>query len=300
MAALTYAAEAGLDVVNMSYYVDPWLYNCDSADDYVSGPVTEEELEEQAFTKETVSAALTYAHEAGVTLVASAGNGFTDLSQPTRFDDSSPDYPEGSEIERTVTDDCLDMPAEGPHVITVGSTGPSTDKSDFSNYGLGSIDVAAPGGWYRDFFGTDQFSVPANMVLAPYPLQPAIDEELVDENGVPLDDFTLVGCDSQGTNCGLYTYLQGTSMASPHVTGVVALVIEAHGEGNRARGYSLDPDTVRSIIESTATDTACPAGGVEDYTDEGRPVEWNATCTGTLDDNGFYGEGIVDAAAAVG
>ena len=300
VAALTYAAEAGLDVVNMSYYVDPWLYNCDSADDYVSGPVTEEELEEQAFTKETVSAALEYAHEAGVTLVASAGNGFTDLAQPTRFDDSSPDYPEGSEIERTVTDDCLDMPAEGPHVITVGSTGPSTDKSDFSNYGLGSIDVAAPGGWYRDFFGTDQFSVPENMVLAPYPLQPAIDEELVDENGVPLDDFTLVGCDSQGTNCGLYTYLQGTSMASPHVTGVVALVIEAHGEGNRARGYSLDPDTVRSIIESTATDTACPAGGVEDYTDEGRPVEWNATCTGDPALNGFYGEGIVNAAAAVG
>src|SRR4051812_34856285 len=26
--ALTYAADAGLDVVNMSFYVDPWLYNC--------------------------------------------------------------------------------------------------------------------------------------------------------------------------------------------------------------------------------------------------------------------------------
>jgi lantibiotic leader peptide-processing serine protease len=26
--ALTYAGDAGLDVVNMSFYVDPWLYNC--------------------------------------------------------------------------------------------------------------------------------------------------------------------------------------------------------------------------------------------------------------------------------
>src|ERR671922_59941 len=26
--ALTYAADIGVDVVNMSYYIDPWLFNC--------------------------------------------------------------------------------------------------------------------------------------------------------------------------------------------------------------------------------------------------------------------------------
>ena len=26
--ALTYAGDAGLDVVNMSFYIDPWLFNC--------------------------------------------------------------------------------------------------------------------------------------------------------------------------------------------------------------------------------------------------------------------------------
>jgi hypothetical protein len=26
--ALTYGADVGLDVINMSFYVDPWLYNC--------------------------------------------------------------------------------------------------------------------------------------------------------------------------------------------------------------------------------------------------------------------------------
>ncbi len=31
VAALTYAGDIGLDVVNMSFYTDPWLYNCHSA-----------------------------------------------------------------------------------------------------------------------------------------------------------------------------------------------------------------------------------------------------------------------------
>jgi subtilisin family serine protease len=88
-------------------------------------------------------------------------------------------------------------------------------------------------------------------------------------------------------------------MASPHVAGLAALIIEEHGV-DTGDGYSLDPATVQQITEETATDTACPAGGVEDYTDEGRKRDRNATYEGSLDDDGFYGEGIVDAAAAVG
>ena len=300
VAALTYAGDAGLDVVNMSFYTDPWLYNCDSPDDYVSGPVTDEELAEQAFTKQTITAALTYAHDQGVTLVASAGNGATDLGAPTRADASSPDYPGGTEVTRVVTDDCPDLPAEGPHVITVSATGPGGTKSDYSNYGEGVIDVAAPGGYARDYFGTPQFDLPANRILSSYPLEVAIAEGLVDEAGQPVDDFSYQSCDRRGRNCGVYTYLQGTSMASPHVTGLAALVIEEYGRGNPHRGYSLAPDEVQARIEQTATDTSCPPGGVDDYTDEGRPLEWNATCTGTAADNGFFGEGIVNAAAAVG
>ena len=41
VAALLYAGDMGLDVVNMSFFTDPWLYNCDSLDDYVSGAVTD-------------------------------------------------------------------------------------------------------------------------------------------------------------------------------------------------------------------------------------------------------------------
>jgi subtilisin family serine protease len=299
VAALTYAGDTRIDAVNMSFFVDPWLYNCDSVDDYVSGPVTAADIEEQAFIRQTVIAGLDYAHERGVTLAASAGNSHVDLAAPTRFDNISPDFPGGTEVTRTVTSDCLDLPAEGPNVITVGSTGPSTTKSDFSNYGLGSVDVAAPGGWFRDFVGTPQFSTPQNMVLSSYPLDLAIAEGLVDANGIPVDDFSVRSCDRRGRNCGIYTYLQGTSMASPHVAGLAALVIEEHGRGNHRRGFSLDPDTVGEIIEETAADHACPAGGVEIYTDEGRPAEFNAPCAGTTAENGLYGEGIVDAAAAV-
>jgi lantibiotic leader peptide-processing serine protease len=298
VAALVYAGDVGLDVVNMSFFTDPWLYNCDSADDYISGPVTPEQLAEQAFIRQTVLAATAYAHDHGVTLVGAAGNSHTDMAAPQRHDTISPDFPGGTEVDRVVTNDCLDLPSEAPETISVVSVGPSTTKSDFSNYGLGSVEVAAPGGWFRDFVGTPQFQTPGNLVLSSYPLEVAIAEGLVDANGIPVDDFSNRSCDRRGENCGIYTRLQGTSMASPHVAGLAALVIEEHGRRGRG-GYSLDPDTVRSIIEATATDKACPAGGVEIYTDEGRPAEFNAVCQGTTAENGLYGEGIVNAEAAV-
>ena len=297
VAALTYAGDIGLDVVNMSFFTDPWLYNCDSLDDYVSGEVTEEELAQQAFIKATVLAGLEYAHERGVTLVAAAGNQHFNLALDVRPDAISPDYPAGSERPRVVTSDCPDLPSEGPQVIGVSAVGPSTTKSDYSNYGLNEVEISAPGGWFRDFVGTPMFMTPNNMILSSYPLHVAIEEELADENGQPTDDFSILDCNRRG-ECGFYTYLQGTSMASPHVAGVAALVVEEHGRRGRG-GYSLDPDIVRSILEATATDHACPAGGVEIYTDEGRPAEFNAICEGTTVDNGFYGEGIVNAVAAV-
>jgi subtilisin family serine protease len=89
-------------------------------------------------------------------------------------------------------------------------------------------------------------------------------------------------------------------MASPHVTGVAALIIEEDGRAAGDHGRALDPAVVTSVLVRTAEDHACPAGGVEIYTDEGQTADFNAVCEGTTDENGLYGEGIVDAAAAVG
>ena len=54
------------------------------------------------------------------------------------------------------------------------------------------------------------------------------------------------------------------------------------------------------IERTSPCDHACPAGGVQSYLDEGRSAEFTATCVGTPDHNGFYGEGIVNALGVVG
>jgi len=299
--SLTYAAEAQIDVVNMSFYVDPWLYNCTDASGYVSAPEgkpTADELAEQKMIHDAMLEALAIAHNAGVTLIAAAGNGHTDLDAPTRFDDSSPDFPldaDGNPTDaypRTVKNDCLDLPTEGPNVLTVSAVGPSGIKSDYSNYGASEITVAAPGGYFRDFFGTKQFRSALNEIWAPYPeVVAASNGEITKGGGVPNNPFVIRSCTKE-TGCAYYQGIQGTSMAAPHATGVAALIIGA-------LGGDADPAVVRSILEQSAADHACPDPATVDYTIVGRPASWNATCTGTAEFNNFYGHGLVDAAAAV-
>jgi lantibiotic leader peptide-processing serine protease len=299
--ALTYAADHDIDVVNMSFFVDPWLYNCPDASDYVTAPAgkpTAAELAEQKLIYDTMHEALLYADDHNVTLVAAAGNSHADLDTPTRVDEISPDI--GPEPEyrldvaykRTVTDDCLDLPSEGPNVLSVSAVGPSGIKADYSNYGQSEITVAAPGGYFRDFFGTKLFRSALNEVWAPYPEVVArANGEVTKGGGVPNNEFVLRSCTKE-LGCSYYQGIQGTSMASPHVTGVAALIIGV-------LGGDADPALVRQIIENSAEDHECPTPPTVDYTIVGRDASFNATCTGTPTLNNFYGNGLVNAAAAV-
>ncbi|WCN81184.1 S8 family serine peptidase [Micromonospora sp. LH3U1] len=293
--ALVYAGRTGIDVVNMSFYVDPWLYNCTAN----PADAPEDQAEQRAIIK-AMKRALVFAHNKGVTLVGALGNGNEDLGAP-RTDVSSPDYGADPYPRPIDNESCWDLPTEGPHVIGVSSVGPSGKKSDFSNYGTEQISVAAPGGWFRDGFGTDTFRTDANMILSSYPKHVLQEEGSVDADGnivAGFEESVFKQCKANG-ECGYYTYLQGTSMASPHAAGVAALIVSRYGKPERRGGFGMSPDLVEQHLYRTAAEHACPEPRLQQYRNEGRDETYDAYCAGGVNFNGFYGYGIVDAYSAV-
>jgi len=281
--ALTYGADIGLDVINMSFYVDPWRYNCiDNPADPSGARI------EQRTTVEAVNRALEYAHSKGVTLVGSLGNENEDLGHP-RQDMSSPNYPPGSEYARPIANaTCTDLPVEGPHVIGVSAVGPNGEKAGYSNYGVEQISLAAPGG-NRGVGGYD------DMILSTYPQSILQQDGDVDAAGEITQKGAAGGvqrvCGTESSaGCGYYAYLQGTSMAAPHVTGIAALVVSQHGEADPQHPGQLTmaPDAVERALTGSAHETACPITALP-----------TAPCEGSASFNGYYGNGIVDAAAAL-
>ena len=98
---------------------------------------------------------------------------------------------------------------------------------------------------------------------------------------VELDERRVDGGQGQPGG-GRYVWISGTSMASPHVAGVAALI--------RSKYPNMPQAAVAALIRSSATPTACPA----DWPDDDP-----RSCTGGSGNTSFFGAGIVNALAAV-
>ncbi|WP_368266671.1 S8 family peptidase [Corynebacterium ulcerans] len=137
------------------------------------------------------------------------------------------------------------QPASCDGVITVGATGPEGHRSTYSNFGR-HVDVGAPGGNMYPAFSNHN---PGGGILS------------------------TVNRGLRSAEASGYSYMEGTSMATPVVAGVIALM--------KAADSTISPDEIERILRDTA----------RRYTAEPGPGQ-RKTAHG-------MGAGLVDAHAAV-
>ena len=186
--AFMWAASHGVDVVNNSYSMDPWVY---------WSPTDPE----QAAGLEAATRSIKYAQDKGLAVIAAAGNEGVSIDNPWIDNGSPTDVPtptKNRDVEGSIrVPSMLDGVAQ---VSAVGQAynvkpGLSLGRAEFSNYGH-TIDFAAPG---------DQIYSTATTL------------------------FYRSG----------YAVADGTSMATPHVSGVAALIKSVHPELTGAQVIKL-------------------------------------------------------------
>lgn len=191
--ALMTAADDNVDVVNMSLGGYDWFQDPELATKDVVADVN------------LFNRAIQYAIKKGVTVVGSAGNNGVDISSPGKLSGDDPGATHRSPSSQTM--------------IRVSAGGMLKNLTYYSNYGVGKIDVMAPGG----------------------------------DLGPNYDPVTKTGRDNSylcysTVPGGGYAGYAGTSMASPKTAALAGIIIAKHGKDN------LSPSQVKHIIQKSSED----------------------------------------------
>jgi subtilisin family serine protease len=142
-------------------------------------------------------------------------------------------------VTRTINNACQDIPTELDGVVTVSS---------MEQFPAGSTESRLSGFSNRGL-GIIDVAAPGSRILS----------TIVKDNG--------------------YGLKSGTSMASPHVAGVLALMVSAHPDWS--------PAQLVAALRAQADDKPCGTATA------------GPLCVGPTEDNSYFGEGVVDAFDAV-
>lgn len=190
---------------------------------------------------------LYYAADNGANVVNYSGGGL--YSSITQYNAVKYAYDRGVLIVAATGNDNLSVigyPAAYDEVIAVGAVDINKVRAFYSNYGAG-MELMAPGG-----------------------------DTSVDLNGDGYVDGVLQQTFSGGDPTDFaYWFWQGTSMATPHVTGLIALIQSGWAASGIESSGPSRIENVRDILHSTAEDLGAPGYDT------------------------VYGYGLIDAAAAL-
>ena len=178
--------------------------------------------------------ATTYAYQRGVTVIAALGNDENDMDH---------------------TANVVQLPAMSPHVIAVSATGPldfahgatNYDRpASYTNFGQSAVTFAGPGG---------DFALPGSEICT-FQRNPSGSSQQF----CWALDMVMAPCRGSGTSISTYCWAAGTSMASPAVAGVAALIIGQHGR--------VGPAEIERRLRQSADDLGKP--GNDDFYGRGR------------------------------
>lgn len=211
--AMITAANDGVDVISMSlggfdvlgqiFYVDP-----------VTGK--KQNLGNDVADFKAYKRAVEYVTNKGALVVVAAGN--EELNATNKREVTNYLNAEYAEEGMYFVGAGFEVPGTIPGVVTVSATGPNDVLANYSNYGPGFIDIAAVGGDARMY---DQYQAEGR--FAEYLSKRLFEKE-----------FNL----SAGEDGGWYWSI-GTSMATPKVSAVAALLIDKYGKMTPAKLQDL-------------------------------------------------------------